>query len=158
MSRFVLQVDISEMECPSMGEVEDHIRQLVAFERADSEDHTLAGELEDQSGAIPVFYLNPAIQYFCDIQRPKGKTFAVKHTGWGPFIVLSHDEFDDFISFKAKFDIEQLLLLDIPLQYFLKMHDKPVNIKYHTENVVQVNSHVKEQYNEWLQENKDRLE
>ena len=110
------------------------------------------------SGFTPMHFNNPLIQCFYDIESQRGHNMEIKHTGWGPFILIPDNSLNDFFSFRKNFNVEELLCVNIPLLYYLNNYGKDIKVMHVTKNVVRLDPFSSvDQYKEWLKQMKDQL-
>lgn len=148
-----------EKDCPTLSEVEEELLESIRIEEADQYDDSFVGDLQEQhSGLTPVSLNNPAVQFFVDIQKQKGQIIEIKQTGWGPFILLTDEIFDDFISFRNSLNVNELLTISVALRFFLNKYGKNIKVMHVSEKVVRLDPvHAVYKYREWLQQMKESL-
>lgn len=148
-----------EKACPSISDVEEESLDSISLEEKDSYDESFIGDLHGgSSGSTPVFLKNELAQFFYDIERQRGHNIEIKHTGWGPFILIPDEKLEDFFSFRKKFNVEELLLVSIPLLFYLNNYGKDIKVMHVSENVVRLDPFsAVDQYKEWLRHMKDQL-
>ncbi|XP_052820909.1 uncharacterized protein LOC128246645 [Mya arenaria] len=152
------QVKIKRKACPTLEEVEEKLRKDIEVEKSDPMGETVAGGLQDHSETTPVFLNNPHVRFFIEIKKRKGQEILIQASGWGEFVLMSENDFENYESFKNKIT-EDLLILDCSLEYFLSVCVKEkVEVLYYTDCIVRlVPSNVIDQYKKWLEEAKCSL-
>ncbi|WAR14854.1 hypothetical protein MAR_004959, partial [Mya arenaria] len=152
------KVKIKRKACPTLEEVEEKLRKDIEVEKSDPMGETVAGGLQDHSETTPVFLNNPHVRFFIEIKKRKGQEILIQASGWGEFVLMSENDFENYESFKNKIT-EDLLILDCSLEYFLSVCVKEkVEVLYYTDCIVRlVPSNVIDQYKKWLEEAKCSL-
>ena len=149
---------IKRKTCPTLEEVEEKLRKDIEVENSDPMDETLAGDLQDHSETTPVFLNHPHVRFFIEIKKRKGQEVLIQSSGWGEFVLMTENDFENYETFKNKIP-EDLLILDSTLEYFLSVCVKEkVEVLYYTDCIVRlVPSNVIDQYKKWLEDEKSSL-
>lgn len=142
----------------SMVEVEKYLLAEVLEEKSDKNDDRHKGELADTCNAdTPVYTRNAAVSYFIDMKEEEGKLFKKVNSGWGEFVLLPQEDFDEFIQVRSDLEIEKLAIVNPPLLYFLGNYNEVVQVHVLSKNVVELDLKVINEYQRWCLEIKEKL-
>lgn len=122
------------------------LKKQKSEESSDPNDASLVGQLDSSSTDVPVHLNNPAVQLFLDLFKPE---YQRRATGWGDFALFSDEVFEQFLSFKATLQIENMAVVNEPLKYYIFYHNYLSEIEIVSENVWLLPSHIKAKYDEW---------
>lgn len=137
--------------CPTLSEVCEEVRIQMKEESADPMDADNCGDLEEVSNMTPVYFNNPVVQLFYDVQKQKKIIYTIKYSGWGKFVLLAENDMSLFETFKEKVNIDYLLTDNAALRYFLNNISQNTELMHVSENVVCLHpAAAVEEFKEWL--------
>lgn len=109
--------------------------------------------VEKREGFVTVFARNVAVQRYIDMKEEIG--IITEITG-SDFALIPENDFDEFIKFTESFDKTNLLYINIPLLYFLKVtKTNPINLEVISNKVVKVSEQLYNEYKVWYKSVED---